>query len=59
MYTNRQSTLSILEQYVINQAGSIYVTSATKTLECAKIVAIQENEIEKKYHLEFHGDLYK
>ena len=59
MYTIGQSALSVPEQNIINQAGSIYMTSATKAIECAKIVATQEDEIEKKYHLELYGDLYK
>lgn len=48
MYTNGQSALSVAEQNIINQAGSIYMTSATKALECAKIVATQEGKIGKK-----------
>ena len=59
MFTKGKSKMSISEQDIISKASSILMNGATTALEYAKVVAIQEDEIEKKYHLELVGDLYK
>lgn len=59
MFTKGKSNLNIYEQSVTSKRGLIFKKSAEKTLEWAKVVAIQEDIIEKKYHLELIGELYK
>ena len=59
MFTKGRNALNSIEQNQIDKTSSTFMTSETKALEWAKIVATQEDEIEKKYHLELHGDLYK
>lgn len=59
MFTKGKSKMSISEQDIISKASSILMNSAKTVLEYARVVTIQEDEIEKKYHLELVGDLYK
>ena len=59
MFTKGRNALNSFEQKQIDKTSSIFMSAATKTLEWAKIVATQEDEIEKKYHLVLHGELYK
>ncbi len=59
MYTKGKSAISISEQNLLANSGSLFMDSAKKALEYAKILATQEDEIENKYKLELHNDLYR
>lgn len=59
LFTKGQLNISVSEQNIITESSSIFMSSANKVLEYAKILADQEDEIEKKYHLQLHGDLYE
>ena len=59
MFKKGKTLLSISEQNIISKSGSLFISSADKALNWAKLVAIQEDEIEKQYHLELIKDLYQ
>ncbi len=59
MFSKGKSYLNSSEQRLVAKREMIFKTSAEETLEWAKVVAIQLDQIEKKYHLEFKDDLYK
>ena len=59
MYKEGLSSLTISEQKIFKTKQSIMMSSASIVLEWAKIVAEQEDELEKKYHLELINDKYR
>jgi hypothetical protein len=59
MYREGWDSLSIAEQEIFKTKESFMMKSASVVLEWAKIVAVQEDELEKKYHLELINDKYR
>ncbi len=59
MFTKGRSSLSAAERELLVNSSSIFTNSTEKTREWAKIVAIQLDDIEKKYHLELRDGLYQ
>lgn len=59
LFSKGEGGITNADKQVISNAGNILMASANKVLEFAKILAIQEDEIEKKYHLELRNDVYQ
>ena len=59
MYREGWNSLSLPEQEIFKTKESFMMKSASLVLEWAKIVAEQEDELEKKYHLELINDKYR
>lgn len=59
MFRKGWDSLSIKEQEIFKTKEIFMMKSASEVLEWAKIVAMQEDELEKKYHLELINDKYR